>query len=106
MNDIIMVPLITRKEFIYRTSKPDAKDNPYNAVLKGYVSRGRDEEQARTNTVDFTASTLLEFAERKQRLDRLNGVEEEKEEGGRGGGGRRRAPPTRRSKTHDQYTKV
>ena len=24
-----------RKEFIYRTSKPEAKDNPYNAVLKG-----------------------------------------------------------------------
>jgi len=106
VNDIIMVPLITRKEFIYRTSKPEAKDNPYNAVLKGYVSRGRDEEVARTNTVDFTASTLLEFAERKQRTDRLNGVEE-KDEGEEGRGrGRRRAPPTRRTKTHDQYTKV
>ena len=34
-NDIIMVPLITRKEFIYRTGRPDATDNPYNAVLKG-----------------------------------------------------------------------
>jgi len=110
VNDIIMVPLITRKEFIYRFGRPDAKDNPYNSVLKGYVGRSRDEEIARTNRVDFTASTMVEFAQRKQRLDRINGVEEKDEGGERGGGGgKRRQPPastTRRARTHDPFSKV
>ena len=79
-----MVPLITRKEFIFKTSRPESEDNPYNPVLKGYVSRNRDEEIARTNKIDFTASTMLEFAERKQRLDRRAGVEDEDEENQKG----------------------
>merc|ERR1712058_136482 len=56
--DVVMIPLITRKEFIYKTARPENEDNPYNPVLKGYVSRGRDEEVARLNRVDFTASTM------------------------------------------------
>ena len=87
-NRMFMVPLITRKEFIFKTSRPESEDNPYNSVLKGYVSRNRDEEIARTNKIDFTASTMLEFAERKARSDRLAGVEEEEEE--RSHKGRRR----------------
>ena len=33
----VTVPVITRREFIYRTLYPDATDNPYTSVLKGYV---------------------------------------------------------------------
>ena len=79
-----MVPLITRKEFIFKTTRPESEDNPYNPVLKGYVSRNRDEEIAQTNKIDFTASTMLEFAERKQRLDRRAGFEDEDEENQKG----------------------
>ena len=75
--DILMVPLITRKEFIYKTLRPEAKDNPYNPVLKGYVSRERDEEVERLSKVDFTASTMREIAARKERVDRLNGAQPE-----------------------------
>jgi len=108
--DILMVPLITRKEFIYKTGRPNSEDNPYNPVLKGYVSRERDEEVARTNKVDFTASTMLEFRARKERLDRINGVEEKEDRprgsfGGRGQG-KSNMGAQRRSKTHDQFTKV
>jgi len=108
--DVLMVPLITRKEFIYKTGRPDSEDNPYNPVLKGYVSRERDEEVKRTNRVDFTASTMLEFSARKERLDRINGVEEKEDRpagsfGGRGRG-KRNIGTQRRSKTHDQFTKV
>jgi len=106
---ILMVPLITRKEFIFKTGRPESEDNPYNPVLKGYISRARDEEVARTNKVDFTASTMLEFAARKQRIDRINGVEE-KEDAPRGSfGGRGRGKSNiaaRRTKTHDRFTKV
>merc|ERR1711974_467507 len=80
----LMVPLITRKEFIFKTTRPESEDNPYNPVLKGYVARSRDEEIARTNKIDFTASTMLEFAERKQRLDRQAGIEDEDEENQKG----------------------
>ena len=76
-NGKVMVPLITRKEFIYKTMRPDAKDNPYNPVLKGYVSRVRDEEVERLTKVDFTASTMREIAARKERVDRLNGLPSE-----------------------------
>ena len=76
-NGKVMVPLITRKEFIYKTMRPDAKDNPYNPVLKGYVSRVRDEEVERLTKVDFTASTMREIAARKERVDRLNGLQSE-----------------------------
>ena len=75
--DLLMIPLITRKEFIYKTYRPQSEDNPYNSVLKGYVSRGRDEEVMRLNKVDFTASTMMEIAARKERVDRMNGVHQE-----------------------------
>ena len=65
------------QEFIYKTKRPDAKDNPYNPVLKGYVSRVRDEEVERLTKVDFTASTMREIAARKERVDRLNGLQSE-----------------------------
>jgi len=108
--DVIMVPLITRKEFIYKTGQPGSEDNPYDPVLKGYVTRQRDEEVARTNKVDFTASTMLEFAARKQRQDRINGVEDQDDRprGSFGGMGKGRTNmgTQRRTKTHDQFTKV
>ena len=56
----VTVPLITRREFIYRTLYPDAKDNPYCAVLKGYVSRKRDEEVERLQRVDYMSGILSE----------------------------------------------
>ena len=90
--DLLMVPLITRKEFIFKTGNPESEDNPFDPVLKGYVSREKDEEVARTNKVDFTASTMLEIADRKGRLDRINGIED-KEEGSRNRRGPRKRNP-------------
>ena len=52
--------LITRREFIYRTINPSAKDNPYNAVLRGYVTRIRDDEIARLQRVDFLSGAMVE----------------------------------------------
>ncbi|KAG8437639.1 hypothetical protein GDO86_008379 [Hymenochirus boettgeri] len=65
-----LLPVITRKEFKYKTLKPDAKDNPYNTVLKGYVSRKRDETIAYMNERHFTASTINEGAQRYDRIER------------------------------------
>ena len=81
---LLMVPLITRREFIFKTGSPDSEDNPYDPVLKGYVTREQDEEVARTNKVDFTASTMLEITDRERRLGRVEGGET------RGEGPRRR----------------
>jgi len=100
----LLVPLITRKEFIFKTGCPNSEDNPYNAVLKGYVSRERDEEIERTNKVDFTASTMLEFASRKERIDKINGVVEQDNSSQRGRS--KRSVVQRRSRTHDKFTKV
>ncbi|KAJ1082490.1 hypothetical protein NDU88_002655 [Pleurodeles waltl] len=69
-----LLPVITRKEFKYKTLDSDSKDNPYNTVLKGYVSRKRDETIAYMNERHFTASTINEGAlrhERQQRTSRL-----------------------------------
>ena len=68
----LTIPCITRKEFKYKTSNPDAKDNPHTAVLRGYRSRKRDEAVAFANQRDFTASTINECALRKERLDRAS----------------------------------
>ena len=57
---ILTIPLITRREFIYRTINPSAKDNPYNAVLRGYVTRKRDDEVARLQRVDFLSGAMVE----------------------------------------------
>ena len=72
--DMVLVPLITRKEFIYKTGRPESEDNPYDPVLKGYVSRERDEEVDRLARVDFTASTMKEVTARKERSDQRNGL--------------------------------
>jgi deoxyribodipyrimidine photolyase len=106
--DVKMIPLITRKEFIYKTGQPGSEGNPYNPVLKGYVTRERDEEVRRTNKVNITASTMLEFTARKQRLDKMNGVEEERPRGSFGGRGKGNSNlgAQRRTKAHDQFTKV
>jgi len=56
----IPIPLITRREFMYKTLYPSSNDNPYNAVLKGYVSRKRDEEVERMQRVDFASGTVME----------------------------------------------
>ncbi|XP_040894004.1 deoxyribodipyrimidine photo-lyase [Toxotes jaculatrix] len=66
-----LLPVITRMEFKHQLEDPDADaaSNPYNAVLKGYVSRKRDETIAFLNERDFTASVMYEGAQRKERLE-------------------------------------
>lgn len=67
-----LLPVITRMEFKHQLQDPDADaaSNPYNAVLKGYVSRKRDETIAFLNERDFTASVMHEGTQRKERLER------------------------------------
>jgi len=57
---IALFPVITRKEFKFKTLDPDSKVNPFDTVLKGYVSRQRDEHIARENQVHFQARTIHE----------------------------------------------
>lgn len=66
-----LLPVITRMEFKHQheDSDADATSNPYNAVLKGYVSRKRDETIAFLNERDFTASVMHEAVQRKERLN-------------------------------------
>ena len=66
-NGRVMIPVITRKEFKYRTAHPEAKDNPHTAVLRGYRSRKRDEAIAFANQRDFLASTMNECVQRQER---------------------------------------
>ncbi|XP_053742858.1 deoxyribodipyrimidine photo-lyase isoform X1 [Synchiropus splendidus] len=79
-SDSFLLPLITRMEFKHQLDDPDgdAASNPYNAVLKGYVSRKRDETIAFMNERDFTASVMHEGAQRRERLEgdlrRLEGL--------------------------------
>lgn len=65
-----LLPVITRMEFKHQLKDPDAPSNPYNAVLKGYVSRKRDDTIAFLNERDFTASVMYEGVQRKERLER------------------------------------
>ncbi|XP_068115684.1 deoxyribodipyrimidine photo-lyase-like [Hyperolius riggenbachi] len=78
-----LLPVITRKEFKYKTLRPDTKDNPYNTVLKGYVSRKRDETIAYMNERHFTASTINEGAQQYERRERtariMEGLPQERE---------------------------
>ena len=83
--EMLLVPLITRREFIYKTGRPESEDNPYDPVLKGYVTRERDEEVARLGRLDFTASTVKEVTARKERTDQRDGLR-----GSFGGAGRSR----------------
>lgn len=64
-----LLPVITRMEFKHLQEDPDAASNPYNAVLKGYVSRKRDERIAFLNERDFTASVMHEGAQRRERME-------------------------------------
>ncbi|XP_071393724.1 deoxyribodipyrimidine photo-lyase [Centroberyx affinis] len=66
-----LLPVITRMEFKHQLDDPDAAaaSNPYNAVLRGYVSRKRDETIAFLNERDFTASVMYEGAQRRERLE-------------------------------------
>ena len=70
-NGMVVIPLITRREFIYRTLHPNAKDNPYNAVLKGYVTRKRDEEIERLQRVDFISGAITEEVNRYQKENEI-----------------------------------
>ncbi|MEE6499906.1 hypothetical protein FKM82_003632 [Ascaphus truei] len=72
--DCFLLPVITRREFKYKTLEPNAKDNPYDTVLKGYVSRKRDETVAYMNERHFTASTINESAQRYERRERINRI--------------------------------
>ena len=65
-----LLPVITRMEFKHEPEDTDTHDNPYSAVLKGYVSRHRDEKIAFLNERDFTASVMYENAQRRERLER------------------------------------
>ncbi|XP_075694794.1 deoxyribodipyrimidine photo-lyase-like [Rhinoderma darwinii] len=65
-----LLPVITRKEFKYKTLQPNSKDNPYNTVLKGYVSRKRDETIAYMNERHFTASTIHEGVQLHERREK------------------------------------
>ncbi|XP_041964697.1 deoxyribodipyrimidine photo-lyase [Alosa sapidissima] len=68
-----LLPVITRMEFKHQTADPDKADgrgNPYNAVLKGYVSRKRDETIAFLNERDFTASVMHESTQQRERAER------------------------------------
>ncbi|KAG9336928.1 hypothetical protein JZ751_030041 [Albula glossodonta] len=67
-----LLPVITRLEFKHQTHDPDsdAGANPYSAVLRGYVSRKRDETVAFLNERDFTASVMNESAQRRDRQER------------------------------------
>ena len=96
----MLVPLITRKEFIYKTGRPESEDNPYDPVLKGYHTRERDEEVARLDRLDFTASTMKEIRDRKERTDLRNGLEPQpaRLRGSFGGAGR--------SRRYDHFRKV
>lgn len=97
----LMIPLITRKEFKFRTAEPNSGENPFNPVLKGYVSRARDEEVMRLNKVDFTASTMNEFVTRAERfVDKSAEKDEEKR------GRRRGHQQQRRTRGHDPFTSV
>jgi len=104
---IALFPVITRKEFKFKTLDPDSKVNPFDTVLKGYVSRQRDEHIARENQVHFQARTIHETVERHARVAETNHArdwndpsaklsKEEKEtrgiETGRRGGRARRTP--------------
>ncbi|KAM6960590.1 deoxyribodipyrimidine photo-lyase [Aplochiton taeniatus] len=73
-----LLPVITRMEFKHQSGDPDgnAASNPYNAVLKGYVSRKRDETIAFFNERDFTASVMNEGAQRRERSERDHRVME------------------------------
>ncbi|KAG1935023.1 deoxyribodipyrimidine photo-lyase [Pimephales promelas] len=95
-----LLPVITRMEFKHHSEDPDRQDNPYNAVLKGYVSRKRDETIAFFNERDFTASVMCETAQRRERLERdcclLEGLPQPTASRGR----------ARRTPTRDPYSKV
>ncbi|XP_056138471.1 deoxyribodipyrimidine photo-lyase [Lampris incognitus] len=75
-----LLPVITRMEFKHQSDDPDADaaSNPYNSVLRGYVSRKRDETIAFLNERDFTASVMHEGAQRKERSEsdyrRMEGI--------------------------------
>ena len=77
-NDMVLlpsgrkIPVITRKEFKYKTANPEVQDNPHTAVLRGYRSRKRDESVAFANKVDFLCSTMDECVKRKERYDRFS----------------------------------
>ncbi|XP_055011518.1 deoxyribodipyrimidine photo-lyase [Boleophthalmus pectinirostris] len=84
-----LLPLITRMEFKHQLEEPDADavSNPYNAVLKGYVSRKRDETIAFLNERDFTASVMNEGSQRRERMDvnyrKMEGLPQSREPRGR-----------------------
>lgn len=95
-----LLPVITRMEFKHQSEDPDSQDNPYSVVLKGYISRKRDETIAFLNERDFTASVMCESAQRRERLERdgclLEGLP--LPTASRGG--------ARRTQTRDPYSKV
>lgn len=85
----LLLPLITRMEFKHQLEEPDldAASNPYNAVLKGYVSRKRDETVAFLNERDYTASVMNEGVQRRERMEknycRMEGLPQPRQPKGR-----------------------
>lgn len=68
----VVIPVITRREFKYKTRNPDSKENPHNAVLRGYRSRKRDELVEYLNQRDFLASTMKESLVRHERAQKAS----------------------------------
>ena len=102
----IMIPLITRKEFKFRTAQPNSDENPFNPVLKGYISRSRDEAIAKRNKIDFASSVMCENITRVENYQKRMGTYEP-DHPPRGRGRRRNVPTTqRRSHGHDPFTSV
>ncbi|KAL2093757.1 hypothetical protein ACEWY4_011069 [Coilia grayii] len=102
-----LLPVITRMEFKHQSAEPDEAEghgNPYSAVLKGYVSRKRDETIAFLNERDFTASVMYESTQRRERAERqqrlLDGLPAPPSSTNRGRGRPRRTP------TKDHYSIV
>lgn len=71
----VFIPVITRKEFKYKTRNPDSRENPHNAVLRGYRSRKRDELVEYLNQRDFMASTMKECSMRHERSQKSSKFE-------------------------------
>lgn len=63
-----LLPVITRMDFKHQQDNPDAdaSSNPSDAVLKGYVSRERDEAIVFLDERDFTASMMHEGNQRRR----------------------------------------
>jgi len=69
---VALFPVITRKEFKFKTLEPDSVVNPFDTVLKGYVSRARDEAIQHENTVHLQAAAMQESVQQHARQAQID----------------------------------